>query len=165
MHHCSQPFGPCVQTDINVTGLVVKGPRVSICPRAPSHSVLWGKRDQEECDWIINDGQTGHLTKLSKDWLKMDVRESAACQPTEQEEHGWWWWWWWWWWSGPDLPWRRYSMFLTALVLVLVARLSCANLVYRVCTQCEGRNEVGNSFFTTPYGSKTYTILNKQNGT
>ena len=21
MQHCSQPFGPCVQTDINVTGL------------------------------------------------------------------------------------------------------------------------------------------------
>ena len=39
MQHCSQPFGPCVQTDINVSGLVVKGPRVSICPRAPSRSV------------------------------------------------------------------------------------------------------------------------------
>ena len=26
MQHCSQPFGPYVQTDINVTGLMVKGP-------------------------------------------------------------------------------------------------------------------------------------------
>ena len=32
VQHCGQPFGPYVQTDINVTGLVVKGPRVSICP-------------------------------------------------------------------------------------------------------------------------------------
>ena len=39
MQHCCQPFGLCVQTDTNVTGLVVKGPRVSICPRAPSRSV------------------------------------------------------------------------------------------------------------------------------
>ena len=39
MQHCCQPFGPCVQTDINVTGLMVKGPRVSICPRAPDRSV------------------------------------------------------------------------------------------------------------------------------
>ena len=39
MQHWCQPFGPCVQTDINATGLVVKGPRVSICPRAPSRSV------------------------------------------------------------------------------------------------------------------------------
>ena len=39
VQHCSQPFGPCVETDINVTGLVVKGPRVSLCPRAPSRSV------------------------------------------------------------------------------------------------------------------------------
>ena len=37
--HCSQPFGPYVQTDISVTGLMVQGPRVSICPRAPSRSV------------------------------------------------------------------------------------------------------------------------------
>jgi len=39
MQHCSQLSGPCVQTDINVTGLMVKGPRVSVCPRAPGHSV------------------------------------------------------------------------------------------------------------------------------
>ena len=46
MQHCSRPFGPCVQTDINVTGLVVKGPRVSICPRAPSRSVTPLERSQ-----------------------------------------------------------------------------------------------------------------------
>jgi len=39
MQHCSHPFGPCVPTDTNVTGLMVKGPQVSICPRAPSRSV------------------------------------------------------------------------------------------------------------------------------
>ena len=39
MQHCFQPFEPYVQTDINVTGLVVKGPRVLIRPRAPSRSV------------------------------------------------------------------------------------------------------------------------------
>jgi len=44
MQHCSHPFGHCVQTDTNVTGLVVKGPRVSICPRAPV--VLW-----RHCVW------------------------------------------------------------------------------------------------------------------
>ena len=64
MQHCCQPFGPCVQTDINVTGLV--NWRVS--------SINMYKGPQSFCDATGVDNQTQNSHKKTQ-------AENTPCDP------------------------------------------------------------------------------------
>ena len=64
MQHRSQPFGPCVQTDINVIELVVKGPEYHyVQAKAPSRSVT---PLYKSCVYVISTGAICMITAAER---------------------------------------------------------------------------------------------------